>query len=139
MIFTDKNENFYYENCKITLCGKIVKIVKTEKHLGHLFTSSNHSHLINIDAVINDIKIRTNTIMTNFKSVCWQSKVKLFLSQCSSLYGSPLWRLDDKQIELLTTTWNKCSRKLLGLAPNTRTYVLHHIFDTMPIRYTIMS
>ena len=139
MIFTDKNANFYYENCKISLCGRIVKNVKTEKHLGHLFSSNNHSHLINIDSIIRDIKIRTNTIITNFRSLCWQSKVKLFLSQCSSLYGSTLWRLDDKQIELLVRTWNICCRRLLGLPPNTRTYVIHNIMDTMPIRYIIMS
>ena len=138
MILADKNADFFYEHCKISLCGRVVKNVKTEKHLGHSFTSNNHSHLINIDSIIRDIKIRTNTIIDNFRYICWQSKVKLFLSQCSSLYGSTLWRLDDKQSQLLMKTWNICCRRLLGLPPHTRTYVLPHIMNTMPIKYTIM-
>ena len=138
LIYADKNLNFYYNNCKISLCGKIVQNVKSEKHLGHLFTSTNHTHLINLDSVIRDIKVRTNTIIANFHPICWQSKVKLFLSQCSALYGSTLWRLDDSQIDELIKTWNICCRRLLGLAPNTRTYVLPHIMNTIPIKYTIM-
>ena len=139
MIYSDKNVDFYQENCRISLCGRIVKNVKSEKHLGHLFTSNSNTHLIDIDSIIRDIKVRTNIIVTNFRHVSWQSKVKIFLSQCSSLYGSSLWKLDDKQIERIITTWNICCRRILGVPPNTRTYVLHHIMDTMPIRYVIMS
>ena len=138
LIYADKNLDFYYENCKISLCGKIVQNVRSEKHLGHKFISTNHSHLINIDDIIRDIKVRTNTIKSNFYPISWQSKVKLFLSECSSLYGCSIWRLDDYQLDVLTKTWNKCCRSLLGLAPNTRTYVLPHIMGSMPIRYMIM-
>ena len=138
LIYADKNLDFYYNNCKISVCGKVVQNVKSEKHLGHVFTSTNHSYLINIDSVIRDIKIRTNTIVANFRPICWQSKVKLFLSQCSSLYGCTIWNLDNKLIEELVKSWNICCRRLLGLPPNTRTYVIPHILGTMPIKYIIM-
>ena len=65
LIYAEKNLDFYYNNCKISVCGKVVQNVKSEKHLGHLFTTSNHSYLINIDSVIRDIKVRTTTIVAN--------------------------------------------------------------------------
>ena len=138
LIYADKNADFYANNCNINLCGKTIKHVKKEKHLGHIFEANSHSHLINIESVIRDLKVRTNTIVNNFKPICWQSKVKLFLSQCSSLYGSQLWRLENNQIDDLITAWNVCCRRLLGLSPQTRTYVIPHIMDTMPIKHIIM-
>ena len=78
MIYSDKNVDFYQENCRISLCGRIVKNVKSEKHLGHLFTSNSNTHLIDIDSIIRDIKVRTNIIVTNFRHISWQSKVKIF-------------------------------------------------------------
>ena len=138
LIYADKNAEFYYNNCMISLCGKIIKNVKTEKHLGHTFTCDNNLHLINIDSIIRDLKVRTNTIINQFKSISWQAKVKVFLSQCSSLYGCQLWRLDDKQIAELVTAWNICCRRLLALPPDTRTYVIPNIMGTLPIRFTIM-
>ena len=138
LIYAENNADFYSDNCNIMLCGKTIKNVKTEKHLGHVFTSTNHSHLINIDSVIRDLKVRTNTIINQFKPISWQSKVKLFISQCSSLYGCPLWRLDDNQVDDLVRTWNICCRRLLRIPPNTRTYVIPHIMKTMPIKHIIM-
>ena len=88
LIFSNKNKES--NNCNITLCGKIIKNIKIEKHLGHVFTADNNSHLINIDSVIKDLKVRMNQIINQFKPICWQAKVKLYVSQCSSLYGCPL-------------------------------------------------
>ena len=139
LIYADKNTDFYVNNCHIMLCGKQIINVKTEKHLGHVFTTGNHSHLVNIDSVNRDLKVRTNVIVNQFKPICWQAKIKLYVSQCSSLYGSQLWRLDDRQVDDLIKTWNICCRRLLGLPPNTRTYVIPHIMDIMPIKYIIMS
>ena len=139
LIYADKNTDFYVNNCHIMLCGKQIINVKTEKHLGHVFTTGNHSHLVNIDSVNRDLKVRTNVIVNQFKPICWQAKIKLYVSQCSSLYGSQLWRLDDRQVDDLIKTWNICCLRLLGLPPNIRTYVITHIMDIMPMTYIIMS
>ena len=138
LIYAVNNADFYSDNCKIILCGKTIKNVKKEKHLGNVFTSNNHSHLINMDSVIRDLKVRTNTIINQFKPISWQSKVKLFKSQCSSLYGSQLWRLDEKQVDELAKTWNICCCRLLRIPSSTRTYVIPHIMNTMPIKHIIM-
>ena len=45
------------------LCGSRVKTVTNEKHLGHVFNSEydRTMNLINLDGVIRDMKVRTNT------------------------------------------------------------------------------
>ena len=77
--------------------------------------------------------------MNKFRPVAWQAKVTLFQSQCSSLYGCHLWRLDDPAVNELCTTWKVCSRKILGLNKQTRSYLLPHIMGTLPIQDIIMS
>ena len=49
------------------LCGIKVTNVTKEKHLGHVFNSEycKSFNLINIDDVIRDMKVRTNTIVTH--------------------------------------------------------------------------
>ena len=76
--------------------------------------------------------------MNKFRPVAWQAKVTLFQSQCSSLYGCHLWRLDDPAVDELCTAWRVCSRKILGLNKQTRSYMLPNIMGTIPIQDVIM-
>ena len=135
LIFSDTD--YSNENICITLCGQNVKNVKTEKHLGHVF--ENTYDIINLDSIIRDIKVRSNIIVNKFRPTSWESKVLLFKSQCSSLYGCTLWRLDSCKIDRICTDWNICCRRVLNLHPHTRSYLLHHMMDTLPIRNIIMS
>ena len=138
LIFT--NSEFIKNNTSIVLCGKKVKIVNKETHLGHVLNSDycHTSTLVNIDNVIRDMKVRTNAIINNFKPVSWKSKVTLFNSQCLSLYGCPLWRLDDNNVEKLCTTWKVCCRWLLGLNPRTRSHLIPQLMETAPLKDIIM-
>ena len=124
----------------ITLFGSRIKNIDSEKHLGHVFDSSfTHSfNLININNIIRDMKVRTNTITTQFKSVSWKSKAILFNSQCLSLYSCQLWRLDDPKIEQLCTTWKVCCRRLLKLHARTRSRFIHHLMNTAPLMNIVM-
>ena len=124
-------------NMNIKIGGHKIEIVKSEKHLGHTFQTAHN--IVNLENVIKDMRIRTNVIVNKFRPVSWQGKVTLFQSQCSSLYGCQLWRLDDPKVNTLCTTWKVCSRKILGLSAQTRSYMLHQIMDTMPILDVIMS
>ena len=134
------NHDFMADNVNVTVCGKRVLNVKKEKHLGHIFkTQYNMSYnLIDLDLVIKDLKVRTNIIVNRFKPISWKSKVTLFKSQCSSLYGCQLWRLDDPKVTELSTAWKVCCRRILGVHQRTRSRLLHHIMETMPIMDTIM-
>ena len=124
-------------NMNIKIGGHKIEIVKSEKHLGHTFQTAHN--IVNLENVIKDMRIRTNVIVNKFRPVSWQGKVTLFQSQCFSLYGCQLWRLDDPKVKTLCTTWKVCSRKILGLSAQTRSYMLHQIMDTMPILDVIMS
>ena len=95
-------------------------------------------NLINLDGVIRDMKVRTNTIASQFKPISWRSKTTLFNSQCLSLYGCQLWRLDDSKVDKLCTTWKVCCRRLLNLNPRTRSHLIPHLMGTSPILDIIM-
>ena len=58
-------------------------------------------NLIDFQNIIRDLKVKTNVVLSQFNCLNWHAKVKLFLSQCSTLYGSPLWNLDDPNIDVL--------------------------------------
>ena len=81
----------------------------------------------------------TKVILNQFSCLTWHAKVKLFLSQCSSLYGSPLWNLDDPNIDVLCTAWKVCCRRILNIKPDSRSELLHHVMNTLPIKDMIMS
>ena len=138
LIFSDSE--FRKNNVNIMFCDKQVKINTKEKHLGHVLSVDycHTSNLINIDSVIRDMKVRTNAIITQYKSVSWKSKVALFNSQCLPLYGCHLWRIDDKNVEKLCTTWRVCCRRLLGLNSRTRSHLIPHLMGTAPIIDIIM-
>ena len=134
LIFSDSD--FYHNNVNIIIAGCKIKNVKTEKHLGHTF--QNSQNIINFDAIIKDIKVRSNIIVNQFRPISWQAKSTLFMSQCSSLYGCHLWNLDDNKIKELCTAWNVSSRNILGLDARTRTYLISPLMKAMPIRDIIM-
>ena len=126
LIFGDSNNNI--NNVNITMFGRNIETVFNEKHLGHLLSSSGS--LINIEPIINDMKIRTNVIINNFHSTSKSSKVNLFNSQCMALYGCPLWNLQDRKLDELFKTWRVCCRRLLELHPRTKSCLLPDIMNT---------
>ena len=111
LIFSESE--FRKNNTNIMFCGKLVKCVIKEKHLGHEFSSNfcHTSNLVSIDNVITDMKVRTNAIITQFKPVSWKSKVTLFNSQCLPLYGCHLWRLDDINVKKTMYNMEKMLQK----------------------------
>ncbi|CAL4117868.1 unnamed protein product [Meganyctiphanes norvegica] len=138
MIFSNLKNVDEYVN--IMLCGSRIRNIANEKHLGHVFDTgfNNSLNLINIENVIRDMKVRTNTISAQFKPVSWKSKTTIFNSQCLSLYGCQLWRLDDPKVDQLCTTWKVCCRRLLNLSLRTRSRFIHHLMGTAPILDIIM-
>ena len=135
LVFSDPN--FSEKDISISISGCEIRNVKKEKHLGHTF--QNAENMIDLSNVIRDIKVRTNVIINQFRPVSWQAKVKLFLSQCSSLYGCHLWNLDDNKVKELITAWNVSCRKVLGVSKQTRTYLLGPLMKSMSIENIIMQ
>ena len=122
---------------KIEINNKTIKIVRQEMHLGNCLASNRH--IIQLKQTINDMKARTTTIINNFHHISFMGKIKLFNSQCLSLYGAQLWDLKDPDVEQLIVTWRKCVRSLLGLPFSTRSYILPYIMNSFNILDTIME
>ncbi len=56
----------FIDDIRLTIFGRIIKIVWEEKHLGHVLSS--RGSLVNIDFVIKDMKVRTNIIINQLYS-----------------------------------------------------------------------
>ena len=135
LVFSDPNSSG--KDISIYISGCKIKNVKSEKHLGHTF--QNSENVIDFSSVTRDIKVRTNVIINQFRPVSWEAKVKLFLSQCSSLYGCHLWNLDDNKVKELIVAWNVSCRKILGVNKQTRTYLLGPLMKSMSVENIIMQ
>ena len=71
---------------KITKCGEHVKVVEKEHHAGQVLGTKKD--LTSIDPSIQDMKMKTNTIVNQFNSIPNGSKIQLLNSQCMSHCGS---------------------------------------------------
>ena len=137
LIFKSKDSPEVYCNVDIYISGEKVKILTKEVHLGNVLSTEGSA--IDFQNVINDMKGRTVSIVNNFYNVSFKSKVALFNSQCTALYGSPLWDIYDDNIDRLNVTWRKCVRNLLSLHRRTKSYVLPYLMDTWNITDVIME
>ncbi len=63
--------------------------------------------------------------------------VDFFKQYCCSFYGSPLWGLDCKGVESLSTAWHKVLRMLWRLPPMTQTFA--SISDVLPLELQLNS
>ena len=65
--------------------------------------------------------------MHDFCYVNFEIKYLLMKTYCMSLFGSPLWELDGKNISSFYVAWRKGVRKLLSLPYNTHCALLNLI------------
>ncbi|MCG8430991.1 MAG: reverse transcriptase family protein, partial [Candidatus Omnitrophica bacterium] len=106
----------------------IVRSQPTAVHLGHLIGPGGQDY--DFQRIISDFNRRVNVLISKFY-FCWlETKVKLFHTYCMSLYGSVLWDLSDRNVNLFYTAWRKAIRKFLGLHPMTHSVLLQLIIDS---------
>ena len=77
-------------------------------------------NLHNADKCINDLKIRTNVIMNEFRHIDTSARSKLFKSQAMVFYGCELFNLDSSYIDRLITDRRISARNVLKV--NKRTH-----------------
>ena len=75
-------------NMNLIFEGRLLKFGHKVKHLGHVLCCSDD--IFDTDVVINDLKVRTNIIMSQFSFLDMDSRIKLINTNCSSYYGSQL-------------------------------------------------
>ena len=66
---------------------------------------STKEPIVNVGDIIHSTKVRTNNVTHNLFAVSHKSKSTLFNSQCLSLYGCPIWDLQNDQYSTLCKTW----------------------------------
>ena len=71
----DPNKNFKDLNMKLN--GQMISVFNEINHLG--FTINNSRSFYNISGTINDIKVRTNVINSNFRYFDTESKVRILM------------------------------------------------------------
>ena len=133
----DKSEILIFENGKninsnINIClnNKRLKISSNYCHLGIIFRKINGNVNIDINPAIKDIKVKANILNNEFRFLNFEPRVKLFNSHCLSLYGCPLWDLNNSEINKLEVAWRKSCRYMLGVSPRTRSKLLPGLMGT---------
>ena len=81
--------------------------------------------------MISDIKTRTNVILTNFKFLSLDSRIRIFNTNCISYYGSNLSNQQSTTIRDLDRAWRVCSRRLLGVSERTHCNLIPSLMSTL--------
>ena len=110
------------ELADITMNGTSIKTSDTHKHLGSIIGEKCNE--ANIQNAVNDLTYRTNILLSRYQHCSSFVLCELFHAYCSHYYGSSLWRLDQKSLEKLLTTWKKCVRRIFKLPYKARSKYL---------------
>ena len=89
--------------------------------------------------VTRDFLTHLNGILANFNYCDLQTKYRLFVSYCTSYYGSCLWDLQHKLVDTFYTTWRKAIRRLFGLPRNAHCNLLPLVAACLPIQSQLLN
>ena len=89
--------------------------------------------------VARDFLTHLNGILANFNYCDLQTKYRLFVSYCTSYYGSCLWDLQHKLVDVFYTTWRKAIRRLFGLPRNAHCNLLPLVAACLPIQSQLLN
>ena len=81
--------------------------VQLVKHLGHIITSyltDDKTSMMHQTSMYNR---KANAVLSDFKHISGDLRVKIMQSYCSSFYGSQLWDLSNTCIDRLSISWRK--------------------------------
>ena len=120
------------------LNNKVIPFSDDVKHLGHLISNSK-TNLFDFNSIINDLKTRCNVILTNFKFLSVDARIKIFNSNCSCFYGGILMNIDSKDMTKLDTCWRVCCRRLLGVSNRTHCNLIPYLMNSLPPSLQISS
>ena len=87
----------------------------------------------NIDSAVNDFYMRTNNLMADFSYAKSTTLSLLYNSYCMNVFGSQLWRLNNKSVERFYVTWRKSSRRIWRLDNRTHNALNNLINRCLPI------
>ena len=106
-------------------------------HLGHSIGPVTHCYMVR--DVARDLLTHLNGILANFNHCDLQTKYRLFVSYCTSYYGSCLWDLQHKLVDVFYTTWRKAIRRLFRLPRNAHCNMLPLVAACLPIQSQLLN
>ena len=106
--------------------------VQLVKHLGHILTSDlfDDKDIMHQTSMYNR---KANAVLSDFKHISGDLRVKIVQSYCSSFYGSQLWDLSNKCIDRLSISWRKSIRKALNIPVRTHSVYLPLLCECLPL------
>ena len=81
------------------------------KHLGNEISMNRMDVFIN--NATNDLHCRLNSLLADFSHCDSVTLFTLFKTYCLNLYGSQMWRYNDKTTLLFYTCWRKAIRRFI--------------------------
>ena len=110
-------------NCVIKFNGNEIKWKKSVKHLGNI-----------IDQKLSDVEDckfkrsiligNVNKFIGNYSILKNCSKRRLLQSYCTSFYGSELWALSSKWLEVCCIAWRKGARRIFNMPYRTHSFLV---------------
>ena len=86
-----------------------------------------------INNATNDLHCRLNSLFANFPHCDSATLSTLFKTYCMNLYGSQMWRYNDKTTRSFYTCWRKAIRRLYNIPYRTHNILVHHIINSYTI------
>ena len=111
--------------------GSKIDYVKQCVHLGATIFSD--ISIKNIDNAVNDLYMRTNNLMADFSYAESTTLSLLCNSYCMNVYGSQLWRLNNKSVERFYVAWRKSIRRIWRLDNRTHNALINLINGCLPV------
>jgi hypothetical protein len=97
-----------------TINDSNIEFVDNYKHLGHVISSEQTD-----DTDISEKRAvfigQANNVLCYFAKLSAKVKYQLFISYCTSFFGSELWRIDNAGIESVCTAWRRAVRRIWSL------------------------
>ena len=101
-------------------------------HLGHLLDTKNTKNAL-IEESIKGFNKSFYGFMSKFDGCNTTVRNKLFHQYCSSMYGSQLWDLTNKNVENMCIQWRNAHRRVLSVPGRTHCDLLPLIADNIPL------
>ena len=106
--------------------GQPIPYVDHCMHLGNMLSTKTGKNVL-IDNAVIDLNIRINNLLADFSHCDCITLSTLFKSYCMNVYGSQIWRFNDKYLSKFYTAWRKGVRRLWKLPYRTHNKYIHVI------------
>jgi exonuclease III len=102
---------------RLSLNDSYIDFVSHAVHLGTFIGENGFDR--NIQRAQHELYARVNSLHAKFHFCTYDVLRTLFISYCTSFYGSCLWKLGRTDLEPLAISWRKCIRRLFDLSNRT--------------------